>query len=55
LLPETRQLDYLWLIQTAEPEHDALLILSELKRMNEVQLSQMLTAGQLKNMENLLV
>ena len=55
LLPETRQLDYLWLIQTATPEEDARQIAAELRNIPEVQLAQILDAEQLKNLNNLLV
>ena len=55
LLPETRQLDYLWLIQTANPEDDALNIVSELRNIPDVQLAQILAPDQLKNINNLLV
>jgi hypothetical protein len=56
LLPEVKHLDFLWLIQTAEPEHDAHSILKELRSMREVQLAQELTTDQLKkSLGNLLV
>ena len=55
LLPEARQLDYLWLIQTASPEEDALHITKELKNIPDVQLAQILDPEQMKNLINLLV
>jgi len=55
LLPETRQLDYLWLIQTANPDEDALHIANELRNIPDVQLAQILSPDQLKNLNNLLV
>ncbi len=55
LLPETRQLDYLWLIQTATPDEDARQIAAGLRNIPEVQLAQILDADQLKNINNLLV
>ena len=56
LLPETKQLDYLWLIQTADPEHDAHIILQELRNIPDVQLAQLLVTEQLKkSLGNLLV
>ena len=55
LLPETRQLDYLWLIQTATPNDDALHIANELRNIADVQLAQILAPDQLKNINNLLV
>jgi hypothetical protein len=56
LLPEVKHLDFLWLIQTAEPQHDAHLILASLRQMPSVQLAQELTREQLKkSMANLLL
>ena len=55
LLPETRQLDFLWLIQTANPEDDADQIAAELRNIPGVQLAQILIAEQLKSINNLLV
>jgi len=55
LLPEARQLDYLWMIQTASAEEDALEILAGLKKMNDIQLSMILDPSDLKNITNLLV
>jgi hypothetical protein len=55
LLPETRQLDYLWLIQTATPDEDAQQIARELRNIQDVQLAQILAPDQLKNLNNLLV
>ncbi len=56
LLPEAKHLDFLWLIQTAEPMHDAHTILRELRNIPEVQLVQELTTDQIrKSLSNLLV
>ena len=55
LLPETRQLDYLWLIRTASPEEDALTITAELRNISDVQLARILLPEELKNLNNLLV
>lgn len=56
LLPETKHLDYLWLVQTAEPEHDAHRICEQLKSIAEVQLTQMLAPELIKkSLNNLLV
>lgn len=56
LLPEAKHLDYLWLIQTAEPEHDKHTILEQLRQVPEVQLAQELTTVHLKkSITNLLV
>ncbi len=55
LLPETKQLDYLWLIQTVDPETDAEFIARELKNIPDIQLAQKLAPDQLKSLNNLLV
>ncbi|MCW3121724.1 MAG: IPExxxVDY family protein [Flavipsychrobacter sp.] len=55
LLPETKHMDYLWLIQTGNAEEDALYIVNELKNIPDVQLAQVLLPDQLKNLNNLLV
>lgn len=54
LLPEVKHLDYLWLIQTAQSGHDMHMILDQLRKMNDVQLAQELTAHQLKKSIDLL-
>jgi hypothetical protein len=55
LLPEAKQLDYVWLIQTSCPEEDAIEITRALKEIPDVQLAQLLDADQLKSLNNLLV
>ena len=55
LLPETKQLDYLWLIQTASPEDDVEDIAREIKNLPDIQLAQILVPTQLKNVNNLLI
>ena len=55
LLPEYKQLDYLWLIQTASPEEDALEIANELKNISDIQLTRIIEEDQLKSITNLLV
>jgi hypothetical protein len=55
LLPETKQLDYIWLVQTANPEEDAYRIATELRNIPDVQLAQILNTDQLKSLNNLLV
>jgi len=55
LLPETRQLDYLWLIQTANPEDDVERIAHEIKNITDIQLAQVLVPEQLKSVSNLLI
>ena len=55
LLPEARQLDYLWMVQTDTAEEDALEIVTELKKLSDIQLSVVLDPDQLDNLNNLLV
>jgi len=55
LLPEAKQLDYLWMVQTAVPQHDAIVIARELRNIPDVQLAQILAADQLKSINNLLL
>lgn len=58
LLPDdkTRRYDYLWLVQTADPEHDAHLVTEILRSMPEVQVAQLLDATDMeKSRENLLL
>ena len=55
LLPETKQLDYLWLVQTANPENDAENIVAELKKIADIQLARVLAQDQLKSLSNLIV
>jgi hypothetical protein len=55
LLPETKQLDYLWLLRTSDPEEDAARISAELRNIRDIQLAQVLAAEQLKSLVNLLV
>ena len=55
LLPETKNLDYVWLLKTGNPEEDARTIITELKNIADIQLAQILTPAQLKSINNLLV
>ena len=55
LLPEIRQIDYLWLIQTASPEEDAHRIARELRNIPDIQLARILVTEELKNLKNLIV
>ena len=55
LLPETKQLDYLWMVQTVNPEDDARQIINELRDLPDIQLAQLLSQEQLKSLNNLLV
>lgn len=56
LVPEIKHLDFLWLIQTANPRDDIRTILDELRKIPEVQLAQELQNAQLKkSITNLLL
>lgn len=55
LLPELPRMDYLWLVQTWNHEEDAANIISELRKLPDIVLSQILERAQLKNLKNLLV
>lgn len=55
LLPEVKQLDYLWLIQSATAAEDARKIAHHMRDIGEIQLAQLLQADKLKSHNNLLV
>lgn len=55
LLPEVKQLDYLWLIECAGPEEEAERIMTLLRQLPEVQLAQIIPADKLKHSSYLLV
>jgi len=55
LLPEVKQLDYLWMIQGGTAEDDAEQIANYLREIPEVQLAQILQADKLKNLVHLIV
>jgi len=55
LLPEVKQLDYLWMIQSSTPEKDAADFIKYLRTIPDVQLAQILQPSQLKNLNNLLI
>ena len=55
LLPETKQMDYLWLIQTANFDEDGQAIARELRNIASIQMAQLLGSEQLKSLNNLLV
>ncbi len=55
LMPEIKQLDYLWLIQCQNADDEAEHIASALKELNEVQLAQVLSADKLKTVNHLLL
>jgi hypothetical protein len=55
LLPEAKNLDYLWMIQSSAPGTHAQQITEFLKQMPEVQMAQILPPDKLKNISNLIV
>jgi hypothetical protein len=55
LLPEVKQLDYLWMVQSNSPENDAQNITQHLRDIPEVQLAQVISADRLKNLNHLIV
>ena len=55
LLPEAKQLDYLWLLQSNAPETDAQEIVQHLRNVPEIQLAQLLVPEKLKSLNHLLV
>lgn len=55
LLPEVKQLDYLWMIQSSTPDADAADITRRLRDLPDVLLAQVLQPQRMKNLGNLLV
>ena len=55
LLPEVKQLDYLWMIQSNSPEQDATQIANYLRDIADVQLAQVIMPDKLKNLSHLIV
>ena len=55
LLPELKNLDYLWMIQSPQSEADAAQFAAHLRTMPEVQLANLLVPQDLKNRAHLLV
>lgn len=55
LLPEVKQLDYLWMIQSNDADADANEIIQHLRNIAEIQLAQALSHDRLKNLGSLLV
>lgn len=55
LLPEAKQLDFLWMVQSAAPGNHAKEITEHLRSLPEVQLAQVLAPEKLKNLNHLLV
>lgn len=55
LLPEVRQLDYLWMIQSKSADEDAQAIAQYLREIPDIQLAQILSRDSLKNRMALIV
>jgi hypothetical protein len=55
LMPEIKQLDYLWMIQSHEAMHEAHIAAQQLRDIADIQLAQILDLDKLKNASNLLV
>lgn len=55
LLPEARNLDFLWMIQSSSPETHAHQITEYLRNMPEIQMAQIIAPEKLKNLGNLLI
>lgn len=55
LLPEARNLDYLWMIQSSAPGSQAQQITEFLRTMPDIQLAQIISPDKLRNLSNLLV
>jgi hypothetical protein len=55
LLPEVKQLDYLWMIQSPTAEEQAETYMNRLRSIADVQLAQILHTDKLKHLDHLLV
>lgn len=55
LLPEVKQLDYVWMIQNYNHEERAHEYIQHLKTIDEIQLAQQLDPEKLKNLVNLII
>lgn len=55
LLPEIKQLDYLWLINSFSAEDDVTIITHYLRQLPDVQLAQILDPDRLVNLNHLLL
>ncbi len=55
LLPEVKQLDYLWMVQSASAEEDAQKLIQHLREIPEVQLAQVLSPERMKNLSHLIL
>jgi hypothetical protein len=55
LMPEIRQLDYVWMIQSGNAEQEAAVITRHLRSLPEVQMAQVLEPSKLKSLNHLLI
>lgn len=55
LLPEIKQLDYLWLISSPAAEYEAHELAGQLRNLPEIQLAQIIAPELLKNLNHLLI
>lgn len=55
LMPEIKQLDYLWLIHSQDAVNEANSIVNHLREVGEIQLAQVLSAEKLKSVNHLLL
>jgi hypothetical protein len=55
LLPEARQLDYVWMIQGSTAEAEARTIIRQIREIPEIALAQVLAQEKLKNLANLML
>ena len=55
LIPEIKQLDYLWMLQSATFEHDAEIIIRKLKLQDQITAAMIVDRDNLKNIDCLLV
>jgi len=55
LMPEIKQLDYLWLVCSPTADEDAKLLTESLRAISEIQLAQVIPTGMLKNLNHLII
>ncbi len=55
LLPEIRQLDYLWMIQHGDAETEASGLIRHLRNFAEVQLAQRIAVDKIRHLSNLII
>ncbi|MCB0696655.1 MAG: IPExxxVDY family protein [Chitinophagaceae bacterium] len=55
LLPEIKQLDYLWLICSPTANEEARMITENLRNLPEIQLAQIIPPDRLKNLNHLII